>query len=205
MIFAQTNATQSQKEQPAAHHAETTRHLRQRLAAAGLRLTRQREAILRILEDADEHMDAATLLQQAKAQVNIDRATVYRTLELLKKNGLIDELDLMHLRGEMHYFEARSAREHFHLACLGCGEIREVEHSLFEALKHEIEKTEGFAIETARLEVGGYCTACREKKMQAGDSLADAKLRRENTKSPGRSLLAKRCPGSEIDNPEAGD
>lgn len=165
---AHANATESQIEPrnrtlPPAAGAS----LRDRLLASGLRMTRQRAALLRILEEADLHMDAATLLERARQEVDIDRATVYRTLEALKKNGLIDELDLMHLRGEMHYFEARTRREHFHLACLCCGEIREMEHPLFDALKIAIEQTKGFTVTTARLEVGGTCAACQQKQAQS--------------------------------------
>lgn len=159
------NATQSQLGgRSAALAYAPAKQLRARLAATGMRLTRQREVILRLLEEADSHMDAATLLQKARQHVDVDRATVYRTLEYLKKHGMIDELDLMHLRGEMHYFEARSNREHFHLACLDCGEIREMENLLFEALKKEIARTQSFQIETARLEVGGYCATCQQKR-----------------------------------------
>jgi len=177
--------------------------LQARLAASGVRLTRQRKTILRLLEEADTHMDAATLLEKAREHVDIDRATVYRTLEVLKRNGLVDELDLMHLRGEMHYFEARSGREHFHLACLSCGEIREIEHPLFEALKKEILAQEDFTIETARLEVGGYCTACKNKKNQAAHVSEESTSKYEQ--NPSRSLLAKRCSGSETGSQKTGD
>ena len=197
-------ATESQQD---ASTSETgyrpAKQLQARLAASGVRMTRQRKTILRLLEEADTHMDAATLLKKAREHVDIDRATVYRTLEVLKKNGLVDELDLMHLRGEMHYFEARSGREHFHLACLSCGEIREIEHPLFEALKKEIHAQESFTIETARLEVGGYCTACKNKKNQT--TSVSEKSTSKYEQNPSRSLLAKRCSGSEIGSQKTGD
>ena len=44
--------------------------------------------------------------------------TVYRTIDLLKKHGLIDELDLLHLRGDRHYYETHGPRDHIHVACL---------------------------------------------------------------------------------------
>jgi Fur family ferric uptake transcriptional regulator len=69
----------------------------------------------------------------------------------------------MHLSGEMHYYEARTGDEHFHLACFSCGRIQEVETPLFEQLKRHISQERGFAIETARLEIGGYCSDCAAK------------------------------------------
>ncbi len=158
--MASVNATVS-------HYPRTRKKARealsQRLVARGIRLTPRRRALLEILEETNCHLDAAGLLEAAKQRMRIDRATVYRTLELLKKQGLIDELDLMHLRGEMHYFEARTGEEHFHLACFGCGRIEEVSTPLFEQLKGLVGKEKGFAIQTARLEIGGYCSDCAAK------------------------------------------
>ena len=134
---------------------------------AGFRMTAQRKVILRLLEEsAGKHLDAATLLEKARKEVEIDRATVYRTLDLLKKRGLIDELDLMHIEGEKHYFEARTRGAHIHLACLGCGAIREVELDLYQKLQQKISRLEGFRIETARLEIGGYCAKCQPSEGQ---------------------------------------
>jgi len=92
--------------------------------ARGVRLTAQRRALIETIQGADAHLDAATLLSRARQRdPNIDRATVYRTLELLKRLGLIDELDLMHLNGEKHYYEVKTQKDHLHLACFRCGEI----------------------------------------------------------------------------------
>jgi Fur family ferric uptake transcriptional regulator len=137
--------------------------LSERLAGRGVRLTTKRKTLLKILEEADQHLDAASLLKAAQQHMEIDRATVYRTLDLLKREGLIDELDLMHLRGEMHYYEARTGKEHFHLACLECGRIEEVSMPIFDELKRQVSKDRGFQIETARLEIGGYCPECAAK------------------------------------------
>lgn len=120
--------------------------------------------LLEIIRAANEHLDAATLLRLASERdASINRATVYRTLELLKKLRLVDELDLMHLNGEKHYYEARRARDHLHLACFRCGKIEEFGSSLFERLKQEIARERGFHIDVVRMEVGGRCGECRER------------------------------------------
>jgi Fur family ferric uptake transcriptional regulator len=132
------------------------------LSAKGVRLTAQRRVLIQIIQDADQHLDAAGLLEMAKqADAGIDRATVYRTLDLLKKHGLIDELDLMHLKGEKHYYEVKTRRDHVHLACFLCGRIEEYTSALFEKLKTEISTETGFEVTVARLELGGRCRACR--------------------------------------------
>ena len=131
----------------------------------GIRLTAQRRALIETIQEATTHLDAAGLLKLARERdPGINRATVYRTIELLKNLGMIDELDLMHLDGEKHYYEVRTEQNHLHLACFGCGKIIEFATPAFESLKQEIAAKNDFEIQVIRLEVGGYCIACATKR-----------------------------------------
>lgn len=124
-------------------------------------MTPQRRALIETIQEAEGHLDASSLLALArKREPDIDRATVYRTIELLKNLGLIDELDLMHLSGERHYYEARTRGDHVHMACFQCGRIEEFSSALFERLKQEIEVKTGFEARVTRLELGGRCREC---------------------------------------------
>ena len=137
------------------------RSLMQELVAQGVRITAQRRILIETIQDAREHIDAPTLLAMArKRDSSIDRATVYRTIDLLKRRGLIDELDLMHLTGEKHFYEVKTHRDHVHLACFECGRIEELTSPLFEKLKAEMARQSGFEIKVIRLEVGGICKTC---------------------------------------------
>jgi Fur family transcriptional regulator, ferric uptake regulator len=137
--------------------------LMKELAARGVRITEQRRLIVGIIQDSPRHLDAATLLQMARKQdPTIDRSTVYRTLSMLKNRGLIDELDLMHIEGEKHYYEVKTNRDHCHMACFRCGAIMEYTSSAFEKLKEDIAAQSGFQIRVVRLEVGGFCKKCRK-------------------------------------------
>jgi len=139
------------------------------LTSKGVRMTAQRRALIEVIQGAEQHLDAVSLLEQARHRgPNIDRATVYRTIELLKKLRLVDELDLMHLEGEKHFYEVKTRREHVHLACLRCCRIEEFSSPIFERLKDEITRQAGFAIKVTRLEVGGSCRVCT-----AGEASAD--------------------------------
>lgn len=132
------------------------------LAERGIRMTAPRRAILGVIETTNKHLDARQILSKAKkSDPSVDRSTVYRTLRLLKRHGLIDELDLMHLNGEGHYYERKLGRDHIHMACLGCGRITEFVSASFDALKSQLEQKCHFRILVVRLEVGGYCAACR--------------------------------------------
>lgn len=136
--------------------------LLEELAGHGVRMTEQRRLLAGIMQKSRRHLDAATLLKLAKREdAAIDRATVYRTLALLKRLGLIDELDLMHLEGEKHYYEAKTNRDHCHVACFRCGAILEYASSSFERLKEDIARRSGFQIRVVRLEAGGLCKRCR--------------------------------------------
>src|ERR1700755_2301446 len=103
------------------------------LLSRGIRLTRQRRIILEIIETAKQHLDAAQILRKAaKVDATINRVTVYRTLALLKRQGLVDELDLLHVKGEGHFYERRPQRDHLHMTCLRCGKVQEFESDLFD-------------------------------------------------------------------------
>src|SRR5579871_6103359 len=92
------------------------------LREKGVRLTRQRQILLELIDKTGQHLDAERLYQLAKEKdPKLNRVTVYRTLKLLKEGGLVDELDLMHQAGEQHYYETRRKQEHAHVICLGCG------------------------------------------------------------------------------------
>ena len=143
--------------------AITRPSLMKELAARRVRITTQRRLLVGIIQDSPRHLDAATLLELARKQdPDIDRATVYRTLALLKNRGLIDELDLMHIEGEKHYYEAKTNRDHCHMACFRCGAIMEYASSSFERLKKEMMQQSGFQIRVVRLEVGGFCKHCQK-------------------------------------------
>ena len=140
----------------------TRRPLERELVSRGVRMTHQRRLLVQIIQGAAGHLDAVELWRRAKAEdPTLNKVTVYRTLAMLKKYGLVDELDLMHLEGGKHYYEAKTTRDHIHLACLKCGRIQEFESSLFEKLKGQIEREREFRISTVRVEAGGVCDRCK--------------------------------------------
>jgi Fur family transcriptional regulator, ferric uptake regulator len=155
-------ATESQLGRTFNHPEVTRSSLMRELTARGVRITEQRRLIIGIIQDSPRHLDAATLLQLARERdPGIDRSTVYRTISMLKRRGLIDELDLMHIDGEKHYYEVKTNHDHCHMACFKCGGVMEYTSASFEKLKEEIARRSGFNIRVIRLEVGGICKKCR--------------------------------------------
>ena len=137
----------------------------ERMKARGLRLTGQRRIVASLLETAEEHLDAESVYRLAKAQDGtVHRATVYRTLNKLKKLGLVDELDLMHVSGERHYYEIRPARLHIHLVCTTCKGVGEPGEAFWDDLKRRVENENGFRPEVVRIEMAGVCAECLRKR-----------------------------------------
>jgi Fur family transcriptional regulator, ferric uptake regulator len=136
--------------------------LTERMRSRGVRLTGQRRLLADLLEKADAHLDAETVFRLARRRdPGIHRATVYRTLNRLKRLGLVDELDLMHVTGERHFYEIRPSAFHIHLVCTSCGRVEEPEGAFWEELRQKVERETGFAPDVVRLEMGGLCTKCR--------------------------------------------
>jgi Fur family ferric uptake transcriptional regulator len=132
------------------------------VAQNGVRLTRQRQILLDLIDKTGQHLDAERLYQLAKERdPKLNRVTVYRTLKLLKEGGLVDELDLMHQAGEQHYYETRRKQEHAHVICLACGKVEEFFGEPLQKLRRQIESHFGFQVVLARTEVGGYCAHCQ--------------------------------------------
>jgi Fur family ferric uptake transcriptional regulator len=132
------------------------------LKEKGVRLTRQRQILLDILNSSATHLDAENLYLLARAKdPKLNRVTVYRTLKMLKQGGLVDELDLMHFGGDQHYYESKMKPEHAHIICMRCGRVEEFFGEPLQKLRQQVEQDFGFQILIARTEVGGYCALCR--------------------------------------------
>jgi len=149
--------------------------IRESLKQRGVRLTRQRQILLDLIDGSGRHLDAEQLFGLAQQQdPKLNRVTVYRTIKMLKQSGLVDELDLMHLEGDQHYYETRMKREHAHVICLRCGRVEEFYGEPLQKLRRQIESHFGFQILLARTEVGGYCSHCQQLRKQEMQSLARA-------------------------------
>lgn len=163
----------------------------QTLQKRGIRLTRQRQLLLDLIEKSGEHLDAETLYKLANARdPKLNRVTVYRTIKMLKEGGLVDELDLMHFGGDQHYYETRKKQEHAHVICLRCGRVEEFYGDPLARLRRQVEATFGFQILIARTEIGGYCSHCQVLRLQDIETVlqqrevAETSAKKERKKPP---------------------
>ncbi len=167
------------------------------LKERGVRLTRQRQILLGLIDKTGEHLDVERLYQMAKERdPKLNRVTVYRTLKMLKEGGLVDELDLMHYGGDQHYYEPRLKQEHAHVICLRCGKVEEFFGEPLQRLRRQIESHFGFQVLLARTEVGGYCAHCQALRAREVEDLRilptepDAAKRKQKAVKRARSRRA---------------
>jgi len=133
---------------------------RRALNVTGLRATSQRALILEIIRRG--HLDADEIYRQAQAkQPRLSLSTVYRTLRMFKKLGLVKEL---HLDDTHHHYEVKPSTEHHHLVCLDCGKVVEFEYPLSPKIKKGIAREKGFKVTGVEIRMTGYCSKCRQNR-----------------------------------------
>lgn len=130
---------------------ERADRLEEALRAAGVRVTRQRAALLRVIAAASDHPDAAELHARAVAAgAGVSLATVYRTLTTLRGQGVIEKLEF---QGEPARWEAADDVHHDHMIDVDSGEVMEFTSDRIERLQAEIAAELGYEIVHHRLEL----------------------------------------------------
>ena len=121
------------------------------LRDAGVRITRQRAALLDVLAAADDHPDAVELQRRAEVEVpGISLSTVYRTLTSLEGQGVI----LRHqFEGTPARFEHAEAEHHDHMIDIDTGEVVEFCSDRIERIQAEIAAELGYEIVHHRMEL----------------------------------------------------
>jgi len=131
----------------------------ERYKKSGLKLTPQRLAILKFLEGNVEHPSVDQVYKGVMKKVpTISLATVYNTLETLKKRGQVKELNVDPLKKRFD----PNTEVHHHIICVACQKILDV-HNEFSLDPPKIE-TEEFEIIGAHIEFYGHCSKCKNKK-----------------------------------------
>lgn len=126
------------------------------LKDAGFRITQQREAILKVLASTDAHPSARQVFQEAKKEYSgISLATVYNTLEILVKRGLIKVMDYQYTDNR----HETNLDPHINLICTVCGKIQDFGEGL-SIPEESVKKKLGFEVQEYRIEYYGLCADC---------------------------------------------
>jgi Fe2+ or Zn2+ uptake regulation protein len=132
------------------------------LKKKGFKLTPQRLQIIDIFSTEKGHPGARAIFVKARKRVpTISMSTVYYTLNLLKEEGLIRELEFDNMGNRYE----RNVSDHLNLICVECGRIQDFDGEFPVSLKRLEEKT-GFRADKMRLEYYGHCKECNLKKVK---------------------------------------
>ena len=125
----------------------------------GLRLTQSRRAVLHVVATAAAHLQVAEVHRRAlRFAPGIGLASVYRTIDLLDRLGLVKRVHVGHRH--RHYAPATEDHGH-HLVCNGCGRVVEFSDCQVERVAKALARRTRFVIEGHNIELYGRCPDCR--------------------------------------------
>ncbi len=132
------------------------------LKQRGYRLTPQRVMVVEAVHNADKHISAEEIFVQVKARhpyANI--STVYRTLDLMERLGLVIKTDFGEGYVRYHHMEKSN---HHHLICEKCGTVIDLEGSALMPLQKGLLKGYNFKVDLRHLAISGLCASCQGKE-----------------------------------------
>jgi Fur family ferric uptake transcriptional regulator len=147
--------------------------LRKELKERNLRMTPQRDLILRTFEGEEEHLCVEEVYRKVlDRRHRISRATVYRTVELLVEIGLLHKI--VFKDGIVRYEPVkRGTHHHHHVVCSKCGRVVELPLDYLEELEDLVKNRTGYTIEDHQLKFYGLCPQC-QRENRSPDSTSNA-------------------------------
>ena len=127
-----------------------------------LPVTAQRLAIADIILGSPNHLSAEDIMIELGGRgASVGTATVYRTLEVLLRSGLVVERDFG--EGFKRFEASRGIPNHEHLMCSLCGRVTEFRDERLERMTMLIAEQYGYARQRHRLVISGICAECRAR------------------------------------------
>lgn len=137
------------------------------LRAKKIKVTPQRMAVYTILKETKEHPNVEMIYQKLKPNYPaMSLATVYKTVDILKRVGLVQELNV----GEGGLRYDATTKPHSHTYCENCSKVDDVENlplKQFQSkeLFHKVSEESGFKVSNAQLYFYGNCSDCQNKML----------------------------------------
>jgi Fur family peroxide stress response transcriptional regulator len=130
-----------------------------RNSETGEKLTRQRNAVLQVIRERDDHPTANEIFQAARLRLpTISYATVYNSLRFLKEAGLVHEIKF----GDSASRYDRETDRHDHAICNGCGKLVDFDLPQAAELMQAAARKSKFRPESVHLTLRGLCPDCRK-------------------------------------------
>jgi Fur family peroxide stress response transcriptional regulator len=140
------------------------------LKRAGLKLTPQRIAIVRLFAGDESHPTAQDLFERLQPEYpSMSFATVYNTLDTLAKTGLAGILRLPGKRGDAARFDPNTGPHH-HAVCDGCGAVVDLPAGSLEPTPSAVKKLRraapGFSVRAVERTYRGLCARCARQRSE---------------------------------------
>jgi Fur family transcriptional regulator, ferric uptake regulator len=145
-------------------YAKFLNDFKQLLKDNSLKFTIQREVILEMLYNSDEHLTPEGLhhlIQEKHPDLNTGIATVYRTLSLLEDSEMVTSLSF---GAQGKKYELGAKDHHDHIICTKCGSISEFVDEEIESRQKKIAEELGFVMQEHSMQIYGICKTCQTKK-----------------------------------------
>jgi len=134
-------------------------HLEQTLRKSGYSVTSQR---LTVFKELQRKHDPITIVELSNRVQNVDKASVYRIVELFVRIGLVHRV-WSGFKSKIELSEAFSPHHH-HFTCSNCGEMRGIHNDQLESAIKLVAKEQGLKLTYHSIELGGYCKKCAHKQ-----------------------------------------
>lgn len=136
--------------------------LKNRLRGQSRKITGPRAAILEILRKHPHPLTNKEILSElGKSQGQCNLATVYRSMHLLEKMGMVKRFDFGDGAGRFELVGENDDGHHHHLVCTKCSEVVEIEECFPREIENQIAAKNHFKGVTHKLEFFGICPGCQ--------------------------------------------
>jgi Fe2+ or Zn2+ uptake regulation protein len=129
------------------------------LRERGMRVTPQRELVVSVLHDIEDHASVEEIYRRAQVRSTVmDISTVYRTLELLQAMNMLASVE--GADGQRRFALKHLHDQHTHLVCSCCGAVIEAGIEPLQSLAPTLRQRYGFVLATDHVTLSGLCAAC---------------------------------------------
>lgn len=126
-----------------------------------MRFSKQRQAILNMVLNSDNHPTADYIYSKLKIDYpNLSLGTVYRNLSFLSEKGLIKKISIPHLSDMFDH----NLNPHAHVVCSNCGEVHDIDTSSIDDIVFNISTDSNISITSYNITFDGVCHKCKREK-----------------------------------------
>lgn len=131
-----------------------------KLRQLGYRITPQRQLVLEAIDELKHATPEQILAAVSKKMTGINLSTIYRTLDVLEKVGLVSHSHLGHGAPTYHSLEEET---HIHLVCSKCENVQSISADVMEYTVRALRADKSFEVDVSHVTFHGLCSSCSKK------------------------------------------